>query len=486
MNNEHSEEISFFRSTLQDYIAPLMDSLREEYLRLEALPPQCQEAFLIKIYGKDFYNSSRRWISPKMLGWGILETLSKIGEYKTTGKIPEKGLASVILDEEQVAEREQELKKYTSIFSAFVEYSGKVFIFDSTFHYAERKKFYDLATLEAKDIGILSPKEIIAFLSDLASTDKKLCNTFLRSWSKHFEITFFSEAFKAKDMQSATEFLTGTHGGASPFAIEVTSVAKGLYMLRTFTQTIKQCLKASKKIDSKYYIKFSDAANQKDLAFLKDLENTYYSNSTLVELNNSLNAKEHLFTKNEYNAIIGSETDTVNNQAEELPTPDNNSAFVFEPESTARSEDGKLTPANRVNRPPRFSGDRGERAFQKLYNELNNVFIEKTSYENFAGLFRCLPPEQEPTSYYKIRWIAPKGVRSLQYFIEALYRPTNNSHATLDKQALSRIFVIDSNKELKLSNNPLYCWGKQKPIDFNNPQEKEIMAFISIINKVLE
>lgn len=317
MNNEHSEEISFFRSTLQDYIAPLMDSLREEYLRLEALPPQCQEAFLIKIFGKDFYNSSRPWLSPKMLGWGILEILSKIGEYKTTGKIPEKGLASVILDEEQVAEREQELKKYTSIFSAFVEYSGKVFIFDSTFHYAERKKFYDLATLEAKDIGILSPKEIIAFLSDLASTDKKLCNTFLRSWSKHFEITFFSEAFKAKDMQSATEFLTGTHGGASPFAIEVTSVAKGLYMLRTFTQTIKQCLKASKKIDSKYYIKFSDAANQKDLAFLKDLENTYYSNSTLVELNNSLNAKEHLFTKNEYNAIIGSEIHPVIEQSEE-------------------------------------------------------------------------------------------------------------------------------------------------------------------------
>ena len=226
-------------------------------------------------------------------------------------------MASVILDKEQVAEREQELKKYTSIFSAFVEYSGKVFIFDSTFHYAERKKFYDLATLEAKDIGILSPKEIIAFLSDLASTDKKLCNTFLRSWSKHFEITFFSEAFKANDMQSATEYLTGTHGGASPFAIEVTSVAKGLYMLRTFTQTIKQCLKASKKIDSKYYIKFSDAANQKDLAFLKDLENTYYSNSTLVELNNSLNAKEHLFTKNEYNAIIGSEIHPVIEQSEE-------------------------------------------------------------------------------------------------------------------------------------------------------------------------
>ena len=150
-----------------------------------------------------------------------------------------------------------------------------------------------------------------------------------------------------------------------------------------------------------------------------------------------------------------------------------------------KSRIGELTNSDRVLRPPRFIGEKGERAFRILFDNLNKVCIEETTYENFAGLFRCLPSGQEPTSYSKIKWIAKNGVRSLQCFLEALYRPANNIHADLNKQALSRIFVVDPNKELKLSNNPLYCWGKNKPIIFENSQEKDIMAFLDIINYAL-
>lgn len=150
-----------------------------------------------------------------------------------------------------------------------------------------------------------------------------------------------------------------------------------------------------------------------------------------------------------------------------------------------KSRIGELTNSDRVLRPPRFTGEKGERAFRILFDNLNMVCIEETTYKNFAGLFRCLPSEQEPTSYSKIKWIAKNGVRSLQCFLEALYRPANNVHADLNKQALSRIFVVDPNKELKLSNNPLYCWGKNKPINFENSQEQDIMAFLDIINNAL-
>ena len=482
MNNEHSEEISFFRSTLQGYIAPLMDALKGEYTRLEALPAQCQDEFAIKCLGKNHYKDPTPWRSPKFYGRALLDIFVFIADTKTSPGLPSTKVPTQSLLEKGQT-RENNLNRLVNSLRTYVSVAPVVLVLDATFRYAERKKFYDSADLELSGIGIMTPQQIVSFLSELSSTNKKLFTAFIKKWSKRYEITLFREALIAKDLSSATEYLTGTNGGASAFAIEVSSVAKGLYKIDSFTESIQQSIKACKKIDSKYYVKRTDVL---PVGFLKELEDSYYSEANHEELKVELSAKQHLFSGNEYSAIIGSETDTVNNQAEELPIPDNNSAFVFEQESTAPSGDGKLTPANRVNRPPRFSGDRGERAFQKLYNELNNVFIENTSYENFAGLFRCLPPEQEPTSYYKIRWIAPKGVRSLQYFIEALYRPTNNSHATLDKQALSRIFVIDSNKELKLSNNPLYCWGKQKPIDFNNPQEKEIMAFISIINKVLE
>lgn len=152
------------------------------------------------------------------------------------------------------------------------------------------------------------------------------------------------------------------------------------------------------------------------------------------------------------------------------------------PVSSAR----KLTIENKVPKPPRFIGEKGERAFKLLYNRLDNNYIEGTTYENFAGLFRCLPQELVPQSFSKIKWISRKGERGLQYFIEALYRPADDELASLDKAGLSKLFYTESKETLNLGLKSLYCWGKNKSIDAEHPQEHEIQSFLKIITEVLK
>ncbi len=312
MNNEHSEEISFFRSTLQGYIAPLMDALKGEYSRLEALPAQCQDEYLIKILGKKHYKEPF-WHSPKFYGRAILEIIAIGANTKnSSGFSTTKGPTQSLLETAQG--RENELKRLIKSLGDFLNTASDIFILDATFRYAERKKFYDSADLELSGIGIMTPQQIVSFLSELSSSNKKLFAAFIKKWSKRYEITLFREALMAKDLSSATEYLTGTNGGASAFAVEVSSVAKGLYKIDSFAETVQQGIKACKKIDSKYYVKTTDVL---PFGFLTGIEVPYYSEANYEELKVGLSAKQYLFSGNEYSAIIGAEINPVTEQPKE-------------------------------------------------------------------------------------------------------------------------------------------------------------------------
>lgn len=486
MNNEYSGEIRFFRSTLQEYVEPLMQTLRDECSRLESLQAQCREEYLKKLYGKNYLKYSNPELSPKAIGRYILDFAKIVSDIKALGFSDTKTPTIELI--ELGKERQQSLNRLISSIREFQGNAANIIVYDATSRYAERKKFYDSVSLSSDEIGIFKPSEIVGFLSDLYSSDKKLCITFLKNWSKRFDITLFHQAFIAKDIETATIYLAGTHGGASAFAIEVTSVANGLYKLDSFSQAIKQCVSVCKKLDHKYYAKRADELGGQSLYFLKEFEAPYYSSNNLEELKNNLHAKQHLFSQSEYSAIFGEEvTPTIEQTDEPLRSVEDTSNIYIEKTDTPILTNGELARKNRVGRPPRFYGEKGERAFQLLFKQMNHVYIEDTTYENFAGLFSCLPQELEPTSYSKIKWISDGGEKSLKCFLEALYRPANNALAELPKKsALSNIFFTKTKSTIDLSDNPVYCWKRgRRAIDFNNPEEKKIMTFLGIISTVL-
>ena len=484
MKNEFSKEIRFFRTILQNQINSLMDPLRKEHSRLKALPPKCQEEYLIKMFGRRFYKTAHPELSPKSIGRAILEILTAISQSKQPRSISSKGPTTRLI--EQAKEREQNLNSFIENLAAFIEHAPSIFVLDAVFRYAERKKFYDVATLDdTKGVGILSPSEMVTFLSELHAANQSLCNAFLEHWSKHYEITLFRDSFKAKETQSATEYLTGMHGGSSAFAIEVTSASKGLYNICSFVEAVDHCLESCRKIDQKYYVKWSDVLIPQP----KELSNDYYSSTNHDRLNNSLAAKRHMFTINEFNAIVADEKDLSEEQVENMSNYASDTP-VTRLDGSVHTETVKreLTGKDRANRPPLFAGEKGEDAFRRLHEKMNNIYFE-TTYENFAGLFRCIPQELDSGFYRPIKWLGK--IRDLQYFIEALYRRNEDEPAPdLNKSGLSKIFsIMNEGKEqcdLDLGKNTLRCWGPQGKITPEDRQEKKIRTFFYQIMEVLQ
>ena len=147
------------------------------------------------------------------------------------------------------------------------------------------------------------------------------------------------------------------------------------------------------------------------------------------------------------------------------------------------TEESRTIPKSyRVTRPPRFKGDLGERAFRRLFDLMKDVYFECDSSENFTGLFRC-PPDEEIEFYTMIDWIHDDGITGLQCFIEALYRSDEYAIApAIPKGKLSSIFLVNGVRK-KLSNNPLYCWGKDKHIINDKDQEKRIRKYLELIDE---
>ncbi len=141
---------------------------------------------------------------------------------------------------------------------------------------------------------------------------------------------------------------------------------------------------------------------------------------------------------------------------------------------------------HQLRRPPRFVLVPGEEAFKRLFENMNGFYFVST-YENFAGLFRC-PPPKEPIAYSKIEWIGRDGERGIQCFMEALYRKERNERADdmPKKEDISNVFYINGKKDLDIGKNSLYCWGKNKSIDPDHPQEKKIKCFLDLIDVALK
>jgi hypothetical protein len=113
---------------------------------------------------------------------------------------------------------------------------------------------------------------------------------------------------------------------------------------------------------------------------------------------------------------------------------------------------------------------------------MNDVYFECESPENFTGLFRC-PANEEIDIYTKIDWIHDDGITGLQCFIEALYRSDEFAKApAIPKSKLSSIFLVNGIRK-KLSNNSLYCWGKNKHLIPNHDHEKKIREYLKLIEK---
>ena len=325
MNNDYSGDIRFFRSSLQDYITSLMEPMKEEFKRLESLPTQCQDEAMKKFLGKKHYKDTTPWKSPKFYGRAIIEIIALIYEQKNTPYVNvEDHEGPTLRLTKQFEERENNLYSLLNKLSSFIRLTPEILILDAAIHYAERKRFYDGASPDSTNIGLLTSSEIVSFLTELSTSHKKLFNTFIKCWSKRYEITLFREAFMGKDYQSATEYLNGTNGGSSAFSIEVTCVAKGLYKLSSLTDALQKGRKC-KKIDHKYYVKYSDVMPND---FLKDIEAPHYSEDRLEEVKAELSAKQHLFSENEYNAIVGEEVPTIK-QPVESPCPVKDTSNIY-------------------------------------------------------------------------------------------------------------------------------------------------------------
>ena len=172
----------------------------------------------------------------------------------------------------------------------------------------------------------------------------------------------------------------------------------------------------------------------------------------------------------------GSEITTIPMETE--PVTPNTSPTIEVPTKDSRS----VSKSYRVTRPPKFEGKLGERAFRRLYDQMNDVYFECESPENFTGLFRC-PANEEIDIYTKIDWIHDDGITGLQCFIEALYRSDEFAKApAIPKSKLSSIFLVNGIRK-KLSNNSLYCWGKNKHLIPNHDHEKKIREYLKLIEK---
>lgn len=205
-----------------------------------------------------------------------------------------------------------------------------------------------------------------------------------------------------------------------------------------------------------------------------------------------------LFSASERCAIIGEEVPVTvlpNGEEPTMPKPEtraesdtvNNNQITINAthpsptgKQTASPMDRLVLPKDRMDRPLQYLGNE-EKAFPILYTLMNGAFFECSSLDNFTGLFKC-PADNTKENYTKINWIHSSGERGLQYFLEALYRKKDDEPSSLKRARASRVFLVNG-KIHDLGKNLLYCWGKNKRVDPNHYQEKEIRGYLQLIHK---
>ena len=299
---DFSKDIRVFRNMVERSISPKLYLLDKELNRLRALPPKCEERFLIKLYGKRHYKNPGFWGNLKAHGWDVLEKLDDFFKLFQGENLPYDWYEKKSHFEQRIEEaktHEEELMQVTRDVTDFCERIRSNFVLDATLKYSERKKFY--SSLDDKMYGsdaihLLSNNDMLRFLLSIAEMEPPQKEAILESLSECAGFSF-REAIIANDVAVIESYFEKLNDRYYPFAFEVSSLAYGLQDTNTIYYTIDTILEVCRSITSQYYIKSENA--------VKDLPSNL--NALCPDLNLSLQQRLSLFTPEEVDAIQGLE-----------------------------------------------------------------------------------------------------------------------------------------------------------------------------------
>ena len=315
--------------------------------------------------------------------------------------------------------------------------------------------------------GIPTHVALAGFLRGILNIDKVLGHKFVSSLSK---MNGNADPSKTDD-DLIEELLRTDNVRVFQEVAALTEASANFHILGDLDRCVEECRKVN---DSPSYLQNTDLS-----IFLISLSMIYPGTEDYGSFRDGLHAeleqKRRIFTVAEYNAIVG------------LPAPATTEVIDESPKETSSVEPSiqqwSVPRDHRVTRPPSFAGDKGERAFQCLYDLMKDVYFVSTLV-NFTGLFRC-PPDETVESYTKINWIHKSGQVGLKWFLEALYRSKRDVKGSADRMRsdFSNIFLVHG-KPVDVQDNPIYCWKRNfVSVDKTHKHEKEIQNFLDLMNK---
>ena len=320
----YSEDIRFFRETLNRALSPKLLALGKEINRLNDLPQLCEEEVLKKLYGKKHYKDPGFWQYARVVGWNLIEIIGKFGQIKDNpGSATQPTSFERFVDNKE--KRKDEFTHFISELSVFYKAIQECYLLDATLKYAEAKKFFakvDLDLLEQKEVGALTPEEIAFFLNGVMDTDNYLGNRIVDSLTSKFDTPHLRYTLLDNDLNATVEIISEK---SEDFTRVVTPIYKGLHKLYILS-CIDKCVEASRKIKKDYYLQYSASTNlphELSDIFPSDEDGKPY----LDCLTERLNAKKDVFTEDEFHAICGESFVVAVEEDKPTPQEDNDSSL---------------------------------------------------------------------------------------------------------------------------------------------------------------
>ena len=307
---DFSKDIRVFRNMVERSISPKLYQLDKELNRLRTLPDKCEEEFAIKLFGKKRFKDPRSIKILRDNQWNYSEIISDFIDIFT-----EDGPFSVLTEletmltfEQKTKERDshkKELQLVTNSVSDFCKRVRSEFVLNATLKYTNRKK--QCASLDKETYGsnkdiIPSKSEMHSFLLSIRQMDSALRETVLESLSQYAGFSI-REAILANDADAVSSFFTELDNKYYPFVFEISALKYGLQETLGVFQAIARCLKATAKIDSKYYVQYHNAVHD----FPKNLS-TLCPKIANGDLSSRLAKTGYLYSQDEIDAIIGQTT----------------------------------------------------------------------------------------------------------------------------------------------------------------------------------
>ena len=265
-------DILQFRDIVSRSLNPKLYALKAALNRLESLKDKCREAFLIKLYGKKYYNSANPKRSPKYIGRTATDMLvmaSNIARMflQATGKnnqpysVPNNTLNNHTPNWNEsirstARHGEDVLLKLIQQATQFYDSVNNQFLLDVTLSYADCRKVLSKVDgkLDKKGEELMLPSAMVDFLNQLLQADTTLGTNFISAIATKFQMPIFYDSRVAEDLDTATKCLTIQDDWYGDIASSITSIARALKEKLIVFETLDSYTSICKSVDDKFYL----------------------------------------------------------------------------------------------------------------------------------------------------------------------------------------------------------------------------------------